>query len=532
MVPLKTVLLRLGDRIFDFLDTAQFELLKAMDAQMGKQEQLVKMVLDLHTEYELLRNKEHRSIILKRLELDEATMLADQLGISYTGHPTIELLKKSFRKGSEAEAILVSFFGASIPQPPIVDVPETQHEVQPVHGLYRHQRDALMKADAILEEHGRVMLHMPTGSGKTRTAMNLICKYLNVNQGKTVLWLAHSRELCEQAVEEFERAWKHLGDRPTVVRRFFGPHDWEPQPEGLLVAGLSKIWAYVKNSNAALYKQATGIGMVVFDEAHQSVAKTYQHPVDIILTVNPACKLLGLSATPGRTWNDISEDEKLAEMYLRQKVTLEVEGYDSAIDYLVSEKYLSNPEFHSEPYDGTHELSPKEKEELALGLDIPQGYLTKLSEDGLRNALVLNKVFELIRNGHQRILVFAINVRHAETLSSILAYFGVDSNCVTGESDPIHRSEVIARFKEVGGGVRVLCNYGVLTTGFDAPLTSAAIIARPTTSLVLFSQMVGRVIRGPKVGGTAEAEIWTVVDTNLPGFDSLVGAFTNWEDVW
>ena len=78
----------------------------------------------------------------------------------------------------------------------------------------------------------------------------------------------------------------------------------------------------------------------------------------------------------------------------------------------------------------------------------------------------------------------------------------------------------------------VLCNYGVLTTGFDAPLTSAAIISRPTKSLVLYSQMVGRVIRGPRVGGTPEAEIWTVIDTNLPGFDSLTGAFTNWEDVW
>ena len=52
MVPLRTVLLRLGDRIFDFLDTAQFELLKAMDEQMGKQQQLVDMVLDLHTEYD------------------------------------------------------------------------------------------------------------------------------------------------------------------------------------------------------------------------------------------------------------------------------------------------------------------------------------------------------------------------------------------------------------------------------------------------------------------------------------------------
>jgi len=78
----------------------------------------------------------------------------------------------------------------------------------------------------------------------------------------------------------------------------------------------------------------------------------------------------------------------------------------------------------------------------------------------------------------------------------------------------------------------VLFNYDVLTTGFDAPKTSAAIIARPTKSLVLYSQMVGRVIRGEQVEGTSEAEIWTVVDQQLPGFRSLSEAFWNWEDVW
>ena len=78
----------------------------------------------------------------------------------------------------------------------------------------------------------------------------------------------------------------------------------------------------------------------------------------------------------------------------------------------------------------------------------------------------------------------------------------------------------------------VLFNYGVLTTGFDAPKTSAAIIARPTKSLVLYSQMVGRIIRGEKVDGTKEAEIWTVVDQQLPGFRDISEAFWNWEDVW
>ena len=79
---------------------------------------------------------------------------------------------------------------------------------------------------------------------------------------------------------------------------------------------------------------------------------------------------------------------------------------------------------------------------------------------------------------------------------------------------------------------RILINFGVLTTGFDAPAASAALIARPTKSLVLYSQMVGRVIRGPLAGGTERCEVVTVVDTTLPGFGDIAEAFTNWEDVW
>ena len=78
----------------------------------------------------------------------------------------------------------------------------------------------------------------------------------------------------------------------------------------------------------------------------------------------------------------------------------------------------------------------------------------------------------------------------------------------------------------------VIVNYGVLTTGFDAPATSAAVIARPTRSLVLYSQMVGRATRGTRAGGNDEAEIVTVVDPHLPGFGSIADAFKNWEDVW
>ncbi|NYT28022.1 MAG: hypothetical protein H0A76_09100 [Candidatus Thiodubiliella endoseptemdiera] len=78
----------------------------------------------------------------------------------------------------------------------------------------------------------------------------------------------------------------------------------------------------------------------------------------------------------------------------------------------------------------------------------------------------------------------------------------------------------------------VICNYAILTTGFDAPKTSVAVIARPTTSLVLYSQMVGRAIRGVKAGGNKKAKIVTVVDKNLGGFGNIAKAFNNWDDVW
>ena len=109
----------------------------------------------------------------------------------------------------------------------------------------------------------------------------------------------------------------------------------------------------------------------------------------------------------------------------------------------------------------------------------------------------------------------------------------IRSSSITASTDPDKRQKWLELFKDASDEEAcVLFNYGVLTTGFDAPRTSAAIISRPTKSLVLYSQMVGRVIRGTKVDGTESAEIWTVVDQDLPGFRDLSEAFNNWEDVW
>ena len=79
--------------------------------------------------------------------------------------------------------------------------------------------------------------------------------------------------------------------------------------------------------------------------------------------------------------------------------------------------------------------------------------------------------------------------------------------------------------------MQIIINFGVLTTGFDAPKADVAVIARPTQSLVLYSQMVGRVIRGSEAGGTESCRVVTVVDQQY-GFKDLSESFDFWDDLW
>ena len=85
------------------------------------------------------------------------------------------------------------------------------------------------------------------------------------------------------------------------------------------------------------------------------MAPAYQHVLDMLRA--GGLPLLGLSATPGRTWNDLHEDQRLADFFFRRSVPLEVPGYDSPIDYLVDEGYLAKTDFVSLNYTGGMELS-------------------------------------------------------------------------------------------------------------------------------------------------------------------------------
>ena len=177
------------------------------------------------------------------------------------------------------------------------------------------------------------------------------------------------------------------------------------------------------------------------------------------------------------------------------------------------------------------QLSADDLKEISQALDIPESLALRLGDDEQRNLRIVQRLLELLEK-HSRIIVFAASVNNALLLASVCRGVGLKADAVTGKTNINEREHIIQRFKRTGGPNRVLINFGVLTTGFDAPAASATLIARPTKSLVLYSQMVGRVIRGPKAGGTKRCEVITVVDTKIPGFGDVAEAFSNWEDVW
>lgn len=435
---------------------------------------------------------------------------------------------------TEAEVrLLRDFFGLVEERmvPPAVPPTAT---ITPAYSLFDHQRNAVRKLAPLLShDERRAVLHLPTGVGKTRTAMHVVADSLRTHEPSVVVWLASGKELLEQAVVAFKDAWTHLGTRPLQIGTMWGDRmpDLNSFSDGFLAVGLAKGWSLISRTDPDwAARLSPRVRLVVFDEAHQSIARTYRQ-ITNDLTLSFRCALLGLTATPGRTWDDIDKDGELADFFSGNKVTLEVPG-DNPIEYLIDNGFLARPTFRTLFSKPGLSISNSELNRIAGALDIPEEIVSALSMSEQYVTAVLGAIEKLLGAGHQRVLVFAATVEHARVLTAILVARDIRSEAVTGLTPGRVRDRAIRTFKSDDEIPMVLVNFGVLTTGFDAPKASAVVIARPTQSLVLFSQMVGRAIRGPKAGGTDACEIVTVVDPSLPGFGDVAAAFLNWEDVW
>lgn len=407
-------------------------------------------------------------------------------------------------------------------------------QVVPNYPLHDYQRQVVddllhylkLRDRSLVVPNRRVVAHLPTGAGKTRIAAYVACNLLAAQENSILVWLASTEELCDQAADELARAWSYLGNREVQVHRFWGNSSLPLNnlSDGFLIAGLGKIRAAADRASGALDSISRRSAGVIFDEAHQAIASTYSYVTELLLGHNPP--LMGLTATPGRQATLGEQDLKLAEMFDLNKVSIDPRGYPDPVTYLISNDYLAEPEFIRIRF-GTSNPDWIESDSE----DYTREELQTLGQDSSRNEIIVEKTIEVLQR-MRRVICFCPSVASAEECAQSVRAHGVRAQSITASTPSEERQAIIEDFKSDSDHRMALFNYAVLTAGFDAPRTRCAIIARPTKSLVLYSQMVGRAMRGTRSGGNKRCEIYTVVDTNLPGFGSVVEAFGNWEEIW
>ena len=421
------------------------------------------------------------------------------------------------------------------PDRPSIISEETINPVSPLYDFQKRVKDQLLRS--LYGDKQRVLIHMPTGAGKTRTAIEGIVDYWRTYGDKKgyMVWLTDSEELSGQAEESFKKVWGIRGDSSIKIYKLWGDHSLPIITEegGVIIASLQRLHRMSlspKNKDfSTLIKIKNRNRLIVVDEAHKSVAPTYMQTIEFICNLENT-KLIGLTATPGRT--KVLEIQKLVEFYHNNKIAITNENnqeIENPIMYLQKNAYLSRVNRRIVKTNIDIELTLKEQEAISNLLDIPMSVLIKLSKSSQRNASILSEIIALAEEGKQ-IIVFACSVEHANLLSELLILRNIKSHCIDSNTESFDRSNFIEEFKKEA--VKVLVNYGVLTTGFDAPNTNAVVITRPTTSLVLYSQMIGRGIRGPKMGGTKECIIVDIEDNiiNLPSEQTAFNYFnSHWE---
>jgi len=490
---------------------------------------------------QILSNKNIREVLLHSFSRDILQYLAfgeDGESQALTEEDLPKLVNAPWKRNSKITRNWLSLFGLDDDHlPPVRETVPSAGTLQVDSKLYPYQKrikDDLVRL--MLSQEQRVLLHMPTGAGKTRTSIEGLVDYWRT-QGDSagfMIWLTDSEELCTQAEETFEKMWKVRGDRPINLSRMWGTHKLtELNVEGgLIIASLQKLHSLRTTPKNIDFKLIAGIRsrsrLIVVDEAHKSIAPTYKATIEFLCDLERT-KLIGLTATPGRT--DIEQIDELVKFYGGNKISLthkNGDAIDDPIGYLQKNNYLSKISRKKVPTNVTIDLTKAERESIEKFLGVPKRVLIALSKDEQRNILIIKEVADLCEKNYPTI-IFACSVDHAHLLSDLLLIRGISSRCVDGSTPPHDRVESVQEYKE--GKVQVLVNYGVLTTGFDAPNTSAVVITRPTGSLVLYSQMIGRGIRGSKMGGTSYCTLVDLED-NLVGYPSENKAFTFFDNYW
>ena len=520
---------------------------------------LCNMLLALKGE-EIFEDLQIRIELLRQLSDEEIIKLAEVMKIQYREDQDINSIINAFSnikwKISKVSKVFLSFFGINaeeyfskdnyVYEPSIEEVCPGQisennkrfFELLDYQFIIKQQSLNRLKQDNIIPRN--TLIRMPTGTGKTKTSMHIITSYIikTIKNEGIVLWITDRKELLEQACDSFKNTWEHLGNETIKLYRLWDRYDFNEEEieNGIMFSSIQKL-ERIKNT-PKYEKIRDRTKLIIYDEAHTAMAPETRK---IIRDLN--CRggirkeykpLIGLTATPGRT-NEL-ESKVLSDMFdnypieirpdILNQINLSRNEYvnfkdDSGIiKYLQERRILSKLETKQLEYEG---LSKEELKEILTqlkqikdGKDFSDKILKKIETNKSRNKTILKELKELNEKGIPTI-VFACSIEHGKTLSAILTMNGIDNVAVYGETPPNERKENIRKFKN--NEVKILINYGVLTTGFDSTNIKCVLIARPTNSVSLYSQMIGRGLRGPEMGGNETCLLIDIKD-NLEQYNA------------
>ena len=358
--------------------------------------------------------------------------------------------------------------------------------------LRDYQIEICEKVNGAFEAHRSVMMQMPTGTGKTVVLASLVKQYLNRDADCSVLIVAHRIELIEQTgtfLNHFGIDYGVIagGKRPAVLKR-------------VMVASVQTL---SKNLDIDLSPS-----LVVIDEAHHALAKTYQ----MLWAAWPEAQFLGLTATPYRMSGDGFTDlfEVLVDSW--------------SVKQFIADGWLS-------PYD-YYSIRPDSEEQQEIDSLRKRGADGDFQMKELREKLDVRPSIERLFESFERFafdkkgIIYAIDIAHAEHIAEFYRLQGVKAVAISSKTPAKERAEVIRTFKDENR-IQILVSVDLFSEGFDCPDVEFIQMARPTLSLAKYLQMVGRGLR-PCHG----KQCCTIIDNvglyrtfGLPSVDRDWGAF-------
>lgn len=372
------------------------------------------------------------------------------------------------------------------------------------------------------EDEGGILV-LPTGGGKTFTAVHFLCNG-PLSDGHKVLWLAHTHHLLEQAFYAFESGVVgHVREPRSALSirvvsgtpGHFPPRDIRSTDDVLIGTlqtitnahreGLEQFKNFIKSAKGKLF--------IVFDEAHHSPAPSYRKLLmDLREEGAPA---LGLTATP--TYSDETKKGWLKKLF-PQGILAQARAGD-----LIAQGILARPHFERAETSIVPKFEePDYQKWLGTYRDIPEDVVSHLANNTERNALIA-ATYADNRKKYGKTIIFTDRWFQCEAIVEALGKRGIKADSVYSHVDvPLgsvgarrrrdrdENAKVLERFRK--NEIDVLVNVRMLTEGTDLPDAQTVFLTRQTTSQILLTQMVGRALRGPKFGGTPDAYIVSFVD--------------------